>query len=99
MKTVVFLATVLLGASAAAAQSSYPPEPLGDGITRMGTNPEGQACTPAGYNVGLNAYPYCLAMGGPAEGLDDYPSCTTQVKDRCVQTYTKWTKRRRGETG
>ena len=95
MKLAMFFAAALMGGSAAAAQTSgYDPVPPGDGITRQGTNPEGQACTPIGYNVGLAAYPQCIAMGGPIEGADDYPPCTTQVKDRCVQTYTRWTNRR-----
>lgn len=52
-------------------------------------------------NVGLGVYPQCVGVGGPIEtaagpieGADDYPPCTRQVKDRCVQAYTRWTNRR-----
>ncbi|MFP5296461.1 MAG: hypothetical protein ACLGG3_03945, partial [Alphaproteobacteria bacterium] len=88
-------ATLLLGVTAATAQTSdYKPVPPGDGITRLGNDPDGQACTPPGYNVGLAVYPECIAMGGPIEGADDYPPCSDRQTDRCIQTYTKWTKRR-----
>ena len=95
MKVAIFAAALALGTTAAAAQTSnYAPVPPGDGITRMGTNPEGQACTPEGWNRGLSVYPACSAMGGPMVGMEDYPPCTRQVKDRCVQIYTRWTNRR-----
>lgn len=96
MKIALFAGIALMGASAAVAQSSsYQPVPPGDGITRQGTNPEGQACAPQGYNIGIAAYPQCTAMGGPlpeGAGMEDYPPCTKQVKDRCRQTYTRWTR-------
>ncbi len=35
------------------------------GITQQGTDPDGQACVPAGYNQGASAYPTCDgAMAG-----------------------------------
>lgn len=85
------IAGLALAMSMPAAAQTYDPVPPGDGITRQGTNPEGQACTPEGFNQGLTAYPQCAAMGGPAPGLEEYPPCTSEVKDRCIQTYTRWT--------
>ena len=95
MKLAILIATIALGGTAAAAQTTSSPTPPGDGITRQGTNPEGQACTPPGFNQGLWVYPACVAMGGPLPGMPDYPPCTTRVTDRCVQTYTRRTDRRR----
>lgn len=95
--TILAVAAALGGGSIAFAQSdpNGPSVPPGDGITRMGTNPDGQAYTPPGYNVGLNIYPPATAAPGADPGMERYPSCSAQVKDRCVQTYTKWTSRRR----
>lgn len=95
MKLTMFAATIMLGAAPLAAQTgTYEPMRSGDELTRQGTNPEGQPCTPAGYNVGLNVYPACAAMGGPNPwGIEDYPPCTQQITDRCIQTYTRWTRR------
>ncbi len=95
MRTAIFAGLALLSAGAANAQAgAMQPVPPGDGITRQGTNPEGQACTPPGFNIGLGAYPQCGAVGGPAIGADSYPPCTSQVTDRCIQTYTRWTRPR-----
>lgn len=107
MKTTMFLAAILLGGTAASAQTATTQNmtgqtgtaqtttavPPGDGITRLGNDPEGQPCTPAGFNAGLAVYPACSAMGGPVPGLADYPPCSAEVKDRCTQTYTRWTER------
>jgi hypothetical protein len=95
--TILAMAAALGGSSIALAQSdpngaNVPP---GDGITRMGTDPNGQAYTPPGYNIGLNVYPPATAASGANPGMENYPACSAEVKDRCVQTYTKWTSRRR----
>ena len=84
-------AALVLAGSASAQTSSYEPVPPGDGITRQGTDPNGQACTPAGFNPGLMAYPPCPAIGGPAS-IEQYPRCTREIKDRCIQAYTRWTR-------
>lgn len=88
MKVFVLAAALTVGS---AAWAQVPP---GDGITQQGTNPEGQACTPDGFNQGLSVYPPCEALGGPAPGMEEYPPCTRQNADRCLQTYTRWTERR-----
>ena len=96
MKLMLLIAGLALGGTAATAQTATSSTmPSGEGITRQGTNPEGQPCTPAGFNQGLWVYPACIAMGGPTLGMAEYPPCTRQVTDRCVQLYTKWTDRRR----
>ena len=92
IKATMIAAAMLIGGTAATAQTTTAVPP-GDGITRQGTNPEGQPCTPAGFNAGLAVYPACSAMGGPLVGMEEYPPCTTEVKDRCIQLYTRWTDR------
>lgn len=68
--------------------------PPGDGITMRGHDPEGQAYTPPGYNNMLptSAYP---AMAVAPAGLigGEYPICSARVTDRCVQAYTRYTRR------
>lgn len=61
--------------------------PPGDGITRMGTNPEGQPFTPSGFNQGMNVYPAASMAPGMMPGMAEYPRCSRQVTDRCVQAY------------
>lgn len=96
--TTIFIAAASLAAAPAASFAQTDPNgpnvPPGDGITMMGTNPEGQAYTPPGYNNGLNVYPDAAIAPGMMAGMRDYPACTEDVKDRCVQTYTKYTSRR-----
>lgn len=94
MKFVMMAAALTLGTAAVAqTDPNAPSVPPGDGITMLGNNPEGQACTPEGFNQGLNAYPPCSALGGPAPGLEEYPPCSDRNADRCIQTYTRWTDR------
>ncbi len=61
--------------------------PPGDGITRMGTNPEGQPFTPPGFNQGMNVYPAATMAPGAMPGMVEYLRCSRQVTDRCVQAY------------
>ena len=91
--TIIAIAALIGSATVATAQTdpNGPAVPPGDGITMQGTNPDGQAYTPPGYNVGLEVYP-----DGIVPAMQNYPVCTRQVVDRCVQTYTKWTSRRSG---
>ena len=84
-RIMIAIAAIVGGTTAAFAQS--------DGITAQGTNPEGQAYTPPGFNQGLQVYPEARQAPGQKPGMEDYPACTKEVKDRCVQTYTRWTDR------
>ena len=74
MKTLLFAAALALSGTAIAqtgntvndpAQSSGP-----RGVTQQGTDPDGMACTPAGYNAGGGGYPMCegAMAGGTAAG-------------------------------
>lgn len=71
-----------------------PNTPPGDGITRMGNNPSGQAYVPQGFNQGINVYPNASMAPGAMAGMENYPRCSAQNTDRCVQTYTKMTNKR-----
>ena len=86
MKNLFFAAALAIGSSAAIAQV-----PPGDGITQLGNNPEGQACTPEGFNQGVNAYPACEALQPQPSNINEYPACSDRNADRCRQTYTRWT--------
>lgn len=90
---IIAIAALMGSATVATAQTdpNGPAVPPGDGITMQGNNPEGQAYTPPGYNVGLNVYP-----DGQVANMQNYPACTDRVVDRCMQTYTRWTSRRAG---
>ncbi|HEX9954606.1 MAG TPA: hypothetical protein VGB48_05235 [Allosphingosinicella sp.] len=73
MKTLLFAAALALSGTAIAqtgntvndpAQSSGP-----RGVTQQGTDPNGEACTPAGFNAGSTGYPPCSgAMAGGTTG-------------------------------
>lgn len=69
------------------ADPNGPNTPPGDGITRMGTNPGGQPFTPPGFNQGMNVYPAAAMAPGMMPGMAEYPRCSRQVTDRCVQAY------------
>lgn len=92
MKSLVFAAALMFaGTGMASAQTdpNGPNVPPGDGITMKGNNPEGQACSPPGYNVGMGGYPPCAAMPGAQAGMENYPPCTRRNADRCRQTYER----------
>lgn len=91
MKTLILAAALTMGVTGMAqAQTdpNGPGVPPGDGITRLGNNPDGIACTPAGFNQGMSAYPACSALTPQPAQIQDYPRCTRQRADRCVQAYT-----------
>jgi hypothetical protein len=77
MKTLLFAAALALS-GAALAQSGQtvadPDQSSGPrGVTQQGTDPNGEACTPPGYNAGTGGYPPCAGamgatMGGTASG-------------------------------
>jgi hypothetical protein len=72
-------------------QSSGP-----QGVTQQGTDPDGQACTPAGFNAGTNAYQPCGAGGATSGGAGATPPpCSRTVTDGCVQTYERGMRRPR----
>ena len=94
MKALVFAAALTLG-TAAAAQSGNtvddPAQSMGPrGVTQQGTDPDGQACTPPGYNAGATSYPTC--PGAPA-APGSLPPCSKTVTDSCVQAYERGVRR------
>jgi len=101
MKAFLFAAALAFGGTAFAqtgntvndpAQASGP-----QGITQQGTDPDGQACTPAGFNQGSSAYPPCGATGttSPTTGAGTTPPpCSRTVTDGCIQTYERGVRRR-----
>ena len=97
MKMFVFAAALMLG-SAAVAQTGNtvddPSQASGPrGVTQQGTDPDGQACTPAGYNAGTSSYPTCEAGAAPAASSATPPRCSKTVKDHCVQAYERGVRR------
>ena len=96
MKLLILAAALTLG-TAAAAQTDPNSRgvPPGDGITAQGTNPDGQACSPAGYNVGLGGYPPCTGAQPAAtpQSSANPPACSKTVTDHCTQTYERGVRR------
>lgn len=69
MKTLFFAAALALSGAAIAQTGNTvndPDQSSGPrGVTQQGTDPNGEACTPPGYNAGTSGYPPCSgAMGG-----------------------------------
>ncbi|HWH18535.1 MAG TPA: hypothetical protein VNT77_09425 [Allosphingosinicella sp.] len=98
MKVILFAAALTLG-TAAIAQSgntvSDPSQSTGPrGITQQGTNPEGQPCTPAGFNQGMSVYPTCPVGAATAQSATNPPPCSRTVTDHCIQTYERGVRRR-----
>lgn len=98
MKIVIFAAALTLGSAAALAQTGNtvddPSQSSGPrGVTQQGTDPEGQACTPAGYNAGATAYPTCAAGSGTPASSPTPPRCSKTVTDHCVQAYERGRRR------
>lgn len=92
MKTALFAAALVVGIAGTANAQQDPNAPMvppGDGITQQGTNPEGQPCTPPGFNQGTTGYPQCGAVARPTHGPQEAPPCTRQVTDHCTQTYER----------
>jgi hypothetical protein len=97
MKIIFFAAALTLG-SAAFAQTgntvSDPSQSMGPrGVTQQGTDPDGEACTPSGYNAGTTGYPTCEAGSGSAASTATPPRCSKTVKDHCVQAYERGVRR------
>ena len=93
MKSLLVAAALVLGMSAAHAQ----PTPPGDGVTQQGTHPEGQPCTPPGYNAGASSYPPCSGAAPAArpQSQPNPPACSRTVTDHCIQTYERGVRRPR----
>ncbi|HLL30576.1 MAG TPA: hypothetical protein VK403_06240 [Allosphingosinicella sp.] len=100
MKIILFAAALTLG-SAALAQTGNtvddPSQSMGPrGVTQQGTDPDGQACTPAGFNAGTSAYPPCPAGAANTSSATGAapPRCSKTVKDNCIQAYERGVRRR-----
>ena len=89
MKSFILAAALVMGGTAIA----HAQTPPGDGITQQGTNPEGQPCTPAGFNQGTSAYPPCGATAAPPQSSANPPPCSRTVTDHCIQTYERGVRR------
>jgi hypothetical protein len=108
MKTILFAAALALSGAAFAQSGATVDDPAASsgprGVTQQGTDPDGQACTPSGYNAGASAYPTCTdgMTGGTATGAagtgsttstgaaaGNLPPCSRTVTDRCTQTYER----------
>jgi hypothetical protein len=99
MKSALFGAAALLLAGTAFAQTgntvSDPSQSSGSrGVTQQGTDPEGQPCTPQGFNAGTSGYAPCGAGNAPAEASATPPACSRTVTDHCVQNYERGVRRR-----
>jgi hypothetical protein len=111
MKMVLFAAAMMLGSAAVAQTGNTVDDPSQSsgprGVTQQGTSPNGQACTPAGFNAGASAYPTCGdTAGGSGTATGDsstgtamsggaMPACSKTVTDHCTQTYERGVRRRR----
>ena len=99
MKIILFAAALTLG-SAALAQSGNTVDDVSQasgprGVTQQGTDPDGTACTPAGYNANTTGYPACAAgNSNAATGAGAAPPrCSKTVKDGCIQAYERGVRR------
>jgi hypothetical protein len=99
MKIILFAAALTLG-SAALAQTGNTVDDVSQasgprGVTQQGTDPDGQACTPAGYNANTTGYQPCAAGNSNAStGAGAAPPrCSKTVRDGCVQAYERGVRR------
>jgi len=101
MKIVIFAAALTLGSAALAQTGNTVSDPSLSsgprGVTQQGTDPEGQPCTPPGFNAGATAYPPCEAgtaagAEGPGHGGSNV-RCSRTVTDRCIQAYERGVRR------
>ncbi len=98
MKSAFLMAALMVGSTAVAHAAQPSGRTVADpsqssgarGVTQQGTDPEGQACTPAGFNQTTSAYPPCggAPTTSPAAGGTP-PPCSRTVTDGCVQTYER----------
>ncbi len=98
MKIILFAAALTLGGAALAQSGNTvddPSQSMGPGgVTRQGTDPDGQACTPQGFNAGTTGYPMCEAgAAGSAASMAGPQRCSKTVKDHCVQAYERGVRR------
>ena len=63
------------------------------GVTQQGTDPEGMACAPAGFNAGTSGYQACGETGNGAAATR--PPCSRTVTDGCIQAYERGVRRPR----
>lgn len=99
MKAYLFAAALAVGGTAFAQTGNTvndPSQARGPrGVTQQGTDPDGQACTPAGFNQNSNVYPVCTALGTTT--ADTAPAtprpCSRTVTDHCIQTYERGVRR------
>ncbi|HEY7811326.1 MAG TPA: hypothetical protein VIA98_13225 [Allosphingosinicella sp.] len=73
MKTLLFAAALALSGAAIAQTGNTVADPSQSsgprGVTQQGTDPNGEACTPAGFNAGTTGYPACSGgMAGTSGG-------------------------------
>jgi hypothetical protein len=96
MKVMLFAAALTLGTAAVAQTGNTVSDPSQSsgprGVTQQGTDPDGQACVPAGYNQGAGGYPTCGAEMAAASSTT-LPPCSRTVTDRCRQTYERGVRR------
>ena len=97
MKIIIFAAALMLGGAAMAQTGNTVDDPSQAsgprGITQQGTDPEGQACTPPGYNAGTTGYPTCEAGSASPASSPAPPRCSKTVTDHCVQAYERGRRR------
>jgi hypothetical protein len=99
MKIILFAAALTLG-SAALAQTGNTVDDVSQasgprGVTQQGTDPDGQACTPQGFNAGTTGYPPCGAgnsNAGSGAGATP-PRCSKTIRDGCIQAYERGVRR------
>jgi hypothetical protein len=97
MKIILFAAALTLG-SAGLAQTgntvSDPSQSMGPrGVSQQGTDPDGQACAPAGYNANTTSYATCAAGNSNSAAGATPPRCSKTVKDGCIQAYERGVRR------
>ena len=98
MKSALVIAALFFGGTAIA-QTQPSGETVSDpslstgprGVTQQNTDPEGQACAPAGFNQGASSYPTCA--GTPAASSTTPPRCSRTVTDNCIQAYERGVRR------
>lgn len=99
MKSLVLAAALAISGTAFAQPGNTVNDPSQasgpQGVTQQGTDPEGQACTPPGFNQGSSAYPPCGATNAPAQSSATPPPCSRTVTDHCIQAYERGVRRPR----
>ena len=97
MKVFLFAAALTLGTAAVAQTGNTVSDPSQSsgprGVTQQGTDPEGQPCSPPGFNQGTSGYPTCGDKGNGMASASP-PACSRTVTDSCVQTYERGVRRR-----